>query len=640
MNTAYGEHRNTQGQIENLAEFLNKDVAQPEVSWVDAGIYGVVGDGVTDDTSNLLDAIAAADAEQKPLFLDGKHVRITQDIDLPRYGLYGDGQIRGGKCRVYRVRDTFHQRGGRMQFDDFHVSGCQYGTFEWIDAGTGGDGILIDGGSEAGDQGYGVFWCQFIRSRGSLRIDTSKHSVNQNTFHHHRGGLHIYGGAGSTHPNECNQNKWIAIDTTNSAIGAGQWAILNEAENNQTNMIETWYSEAAGTRAISGNFHVVSSYVDTSRSPYALDLTNHVSHTPDNSVRNRSDYFAGLPYNHCVGGLWDVLDMDSLGEPMAYTTFGGLTPTVVQDLNDPTGIGWKYGGTTSSSFSGILINLEGFSNGWYSTYVVLQGDTPANISFLRNNDEVSCGVDVFKEYPNGYKVYRISSQASNDLSPTGLKIYFNTSGTSSKTTFVAGCWASPTKTAFVPWAVPGHQKIGLSTGGTPLDHATLPIGGRIFTDAQGTDYGVYEWVKTPDGIKPTGSDLYTDELAVFEGSDLDGTSTNLFNITETVFSAGAGFKLSLTVNKSGGTGRFAGSQEYVVGLYANGDTSSHHALVTQLGSAIVSSTGLEETGVSLVVSPGAGNSYDVSVTHPAGSNSIFIRAKLEMFGSGFAVTSY
>ncbi|WFS86245.1 intramolecular chaperone auto-processing domain protein [Vibrio phage vB_VhaS_MAG7] len=442
-----------------------------------------------------------ANTQNKPLnMMDGYTwdlSSLAEPVPLPDYGVEGNF-VANVDFISTRKRERRIQSNGVMDIEatgnTLTLSGGQYNTYENVIA----TAINIDG--NASD--YGFFWNSFSRSTGLISIDTGNgQSINQNFFHDHRGGIHIFGGDGSTQFEECDQNAFFGLDTTGYEIGADGWHVLNESYRNQNNVIYHAYMEGAGNKAIKGNFHTMRTYSDGSGSAYATPPTCHHLLQGDENVRNSNDHFSANPQaNMAIGGLWDVLNADQDGQPLCFFETN-VVQSVVQDDSIPMGFKYKYGGTSTIDFSSLRVRLSNSFSGRFGLTVLMQ-NVQGLLSLEVDNDggQQTQSANIYHDLGNGFRLYRFSCNARNDGEDDQFRFFFRPVGGTAENYLVAA-WATPQKTTFMPGPVPEQHIIGVSySGGTPNSPTALPVGGRVQNrDASLTNGDTLEWVKITNG---------------------------------------------------------------------------------------------------------------------------------------------
>lgn len=480
----------------NVAVIIAKNSVTPQMAGVDPT-------GAVDSQTHYINLRTLCNTLQQPLNMNNATILINSEQELPQYGLVGKGGIKGATARLSRNRQKFNQSGGTVEFDNLHLSGLHYSKWFHVRALT----VTIDG--NAND--YGTFWNDFGTIEANINIDVGEligQSVNQNLFPVVRGHLHIYGGSVSNpNPQECDQNIFEMIDTTSASITASDgttgWHILNESFLNQRNVIKGWYSEGAGNKAVRGNFHVQSAYVDSSgSSPYAIPPTAHVIFNPDHSTRNQSDYFAIAPVNAIKGGDWSVLDARTDGQPVGVSKSGGTSASVSSDATEPTGLGFRYGGVNTVDFRAINITLPNNFRGRYTLFFWLKvvAGNPTFQTF-RGGSTQSHSTDVYYDGGNDWRLYRISTATRTD----GLDDVFQLLFRAPSTEMYLGCvWGTPYKSALLPYPSDPECRIGVTNDNTiSTVPEALPVGGRIINTSPTITAGtVIEYVKSaPGGAK-------------------------------------------------------------------------------------------------------------------------------------------
>jgi hypothetical protein len=454
--------------------------------------------------------LVAANNASEPFDMQSAKILLATDKIAPNFGFIGDGELLGSKITIDVNNRDFKQTGGNFKLHDVRFSGCFYARtdFTEMDFGGGGGIITIDGK----DNTHGSFWNHFNYALGDIKInvdDTIGQSVNQNLFTQTRGGVEIFGGsAGNPNPQECDQNLFQMIDTTGANItdptdGTTGWHMLNRSYMNQNNVIQHLYMEGTGSRAIKGNFHTQRVYSDGNGSAYATNETCHHIFNGDHNIRNTHDHFSANPKaNMAIGGLWDVLNAGNNGQPFSFVQAGGLSASVVQALDTPMGFNYKYGGSSEINFASLRINLENSFSGRYGLSLLLQVVGPAGISMqLENNGSPrSMDTSVYHDMGNNWRLYRLSFEARNDKQREQFTIFFRGGTGNPCECHLAGVWASPAKSTFVPSAVPYTDISAITDSGSistvPL---ALPVGGRVHNyNPSLAAPATIEWVKLAD----------------------------------------------------------------------------------------------------------------------------------------------
>ncbi|UKH48608.1 hypothetical protein [Vibrio phage vB_ValP_FGH] len=600
---------------------------------------GFTNDAITDELWDK--AKAYADYYKIAWGLSDIECTISSTRELPQYGLVGAGQITGDIVKVTRNREKFHQRGGRFVCSTFWVSGAQYIKTEWIWAQTK---FLFDGNAPD----YGVFWCSFGKHQGDHEVDLNKgQSLNECNFQFIRGGFHVYGSKDNyvgpgTPFDEFNLNAIEMIDTTGADItaedGTTGWHVLNESRSNQHNTIRQWYAEGSANRSIRGRWHVLMAYVDSpANSPYALPATSHVLFNPDNSVRNQSDYFAAAPENLAKGGCWNILNASSKGEPLCMFSSGGATGNVVADATEPTGIGYKYGGASSLDFSSYRIKLSKPKTGRYTIFFWMHHVNGSQSIQVENDGSAQAhALSVYHDQGDGWRLYRISSAARSDGIDDELTIFHRSPDSEF---YLGAVWATPTKTALLPWVYPEEMIEAVSTDGIVATiPEALPVGGIIKNLAVSGNPGSSSWrkqssteiVETPSEVPKLKSRFYPEVTAPAN------VATPIARISVSGFNSQGSGEIEVFIRNTQSSPDFIGGSGYfraALALLKDGDGGVLNENIQTFGAAWIQKNG-GTTPPTFQLTQVDGNTWDVEVVTPAGVGDSIVSSKVRLFDLG------
>lgn len=576
--------------------------------------------------------------------IDGADILLSVDAELPRRGTNGQGSIRGAKMTITRNRIDFQQK-GLLLLDELLISGAQYVKFENVRC---TNGMTLDGNAPD----YGVFWCEFGQSEGQVNIDLTKgQSVNQNVWHNHRGGVHIFG-QDPTFPvgtlDECDSNKFVMIDSTGADItatdGSTGWHILNESRRNQVNIIECWYAEGSGKRSIRGAFHVLRSYSDGSGSPYALPQDSQVMFTGNNNLRNTGDFLAGSPHNNgALGGSWDLLNADDDGQPLCYSE-SNVVQSVSVDATEPSGLGFKYGGTSVVEFASLNVELPVSIIGRCNVFIwiqVVQGTI--SLQYNNNGSPFSFDSTVYHDGGNDWRLYRLSGAVRTDGINDKLEVLFRVGGGTGEV-HLGTCWATPEKTAFLPNPVPEEDRIGVTVDGVVNTIPTaLPIGGVIENRDVAITFGdVRSWQKVSASVLSA----VVDELPFVKtfGSTVAVTGTTvttLATVTENVFNGSTSGWIEIFWSNPQGSPDFNGAvgwQKYTFSMLADGDSAAFYEDIQLVGESWSQRGGGTTPPVITILQ--SGNTWQIraQVVAGIGDSTAYVKVQLHDITNGFSLS--
>jgi hypothetical protein len=422
--------------------------------------YGATGDGVTNDTTAIANAISAAGSDGVVYFPSRTYV--VTDLEMPQHttGVFNvTGNIKWSNKRYAT------QTGRITVTGDVLMTGVWNCKFDYIDCGSGS--FTIDGYETV----RGSYWNDFGYIKGNaFVIDVDKGSVNQNLFTTMRfgGGVHIQGVA-TTGFREAHGNMFYSVDTTGSDLTAADGTtgvhLLNDSDQNQSNTVVAWYAEGSGRRLAYGAWNILGSTVDAANNPYMIGRKNSSLVA---GVAQRNGSFFAHSQNISRGGDWSELRGD--GQPIsAYASAAGSV-VVTTDAPDGNRSGLKQ--TGGGTFRALKIDYPLGTTAYVraSAFVYQEGTPTTSVDIVDSAGAIlQSGAGIYTPLGNGWYLLRIAgiSRVRNEgagLTTGTINIYTTTSSALTAADFrVLGSFnVTNEETVSLPLAKTG-QRVGFST---------------------------------------------------------------------------------------------------------------------------------------------------------------------------------
>ena len=502
--------------------------------------YGAVGDGVTDDTTAIQNAITEAAGSAIVYFPAGTY-KVTGTLEMP-LKVSGNFTIDGDI--IWSFKKEILQEGQITVTGDIDFDSVWFSKINHIEA--GGDVTLY-----SSNVNWGVFWNDFgtIRCNGTLKIDTSQlQSINQNIFTNCRcfGGLLITGTGVEAH-----NNLFLLIDTTGADLTASDGTtgchVLNDSNLNQTNTVEQWYAESSGKRIIKGNWNVLGSTVDSAFGHIQIGRFN--SYLNARVVSRNGSFIPQIINNLAQGGDWSQLT--SSGLPLSLTAAG--PQTLVTDAPDGNRLTMKSSGGATFVTITISYKLTTSSRVTATAYVYQEG-TPRTEAEIYDNlgALVSGNVATYTPLDGNWYLLRVVgaggviSSGSSDVSGQ-IRLYTTTASSLTSATFrqIGSYIVTTDSYCPLPSRFLGNPTVYTTAVPTTGTWAV----GTIAYNTTPTSAGFIGWVCTSASDSTTGTiNSASNSLAVASGTGINNGDTI------TVAGAGvAGANLTTTVTSGGGT---------------------------------------------------------------------------------------
>ena len=272
--------------------------------------FGAVGDGVTDDTSAIQDAISSSDSTEIIHFPNGTY-KVTGTLEMP---LKCSGNFTIDGDVKWSFKKEALQQGHLSVTGDVLIDSVWTSRFNHIEC--------QDITFQSSNAVWGAFWNDFGMIRCSnfvIDVDQGQ-SVNQNNYHAVKcgGGIHIRG-TNTTGVREAHNNMFFSVDTTGANLTASDGTtghhLLNDSDLNQTNTVLNWYAESTGGRTSKGNWNILADNVDASNNAFGSDRENY---RLGSRMQGRQSSFLPVTQNSLSEGS-DWGNLNGSGLPVGLT---------------------------------------------------------------------------------------------------------------------------------------------------------------------------------------------------------------------------------------------------------------------------------------------------------------------------------